>query len=81
MQRDSQLVFVPELKEAGQDEKNQVTFLTGDAELKSILDENVDSEMDYYVSGPPSMVRETAEQLGDLGVPRKRVHCDSFTGY
>ncbi len=79
--RDSEFVFVPELKKAGEEDQNDVRFLTSHAELKVILDENAGSDIDYYVSGPPQMVREVAEQLGTLGAPRKRIHRDSFTGY
>jgi ferredoxin-NADP reductase len=33
---------------------------------------------DIHVAGPPTMLRELAHALGDLGVDAARIHIDSF---
>ncbi|HUI68982.1 MAG TPA: FAD-dependent oxidoreductase, partial [Spirochaetia bacterium] len=35
----------------------------------------------YFVSGPPGMVNDVLKALGSIGVPRRQVRTDSFSGY
>ena len=35
---------------------------------------------EYYLCGPPLMIRATEQMLANLGVPRAHTHCDSFGG-
>lgn len=53
-------------------------FVTAELITKEVPDYK---ERDFYISGPRGMVTAFEKTLGDLGIPKSRIHVDFFPGF